>query len=286
MNTLKVGILLAALTGIFIMIGNLVGGQSGMVIAFVIAIVMNFGSYWFSDRIVLAMTKAQPVSEAEAPELYQMMRRLSDRANIPMPKLYVVNDPSPNAFATGRSPAHAAVAVNTGLLAILNEPEVEGVIAHELAHVKHRDTLTMTIAATIAGAITMIAHFAQFAAMFGGGGRDGEGRGNPIALLAMALVAPIAAMVIQLAISRAREYEADRLGAQLAGNPNGLANALLKLERGNQAVPSHTNEAIAPLYIVNPLFGGGMRGLFMTHPPIAERVQRLQAMTSQDLRIA
>jgi len=287
MNTLKVGILLAALTGLFVMIGNMVGGQSGMIIAFIIAIVMNFGSYWFSDKIVLSMTRAKRVSETEAPELYEMVRRLSERASIPAPKLYVINDPSPNAFATGRSPSHAAVAVNTGLLNILNKPEVEGVIAHELAHIRHRDTLTMTIAATVAGAITMIAHFAQFAAFFGGGGRDEEGHGtNPIALLAMAIVAPLAAMIIQLAISRAREYEADRLGAQLAGTPQGLANALLKLERGNQAVPSHTNESIAPLYIVNPLSGGGLTKLFMTHPPIQERVARLQAMTSQDLKIA
>lgn len=287
MNTLKVGILLAALTGLFVLIGNLVGGQSGMIIAFILAVVMNFGTYWFSDKLVLSMTRAQPVSEGEAPELYEMVRRLSQRAEIPVPRLYVVNDPSPNAFATGRNPSHAAVAVNTGLLEILNHAEVEGVIAHELAHIKHRDTLTMTIAATVAGAITMIAHFAQFAAIFGGGGRDEEGNSaNPIALLAMALVAPLAATIIQLAISRAREYEADRLGAQLAGTPSGLANALLKLESGNRVVPSHTSEAVAPLYIVNPLSGGGLTRLFMTHPPIAERVQRLRAMSGAELSLA
>ncbi len=286
MNVLKVGVLLAALTALFVGLGYMFGGQSGMLIAFGIALIMNVGSFWFSDKLVLTMTRAQPISQADSPELYEMVTRLSQRAQIPVPKLYVVNDPSPNAFATGRSPSHSAVAVNTGLLQILDRPEVEGVIAHELAHIKHRDTLTMTIAATVAGAITMIAHFAQFAAFFGGGRSDDGEHMNPIALLAMALLAPLAATVIQLAISRSREFEADRTGAQIAGNSAGLANALLKLERGNASIPHRVSEAVAPLYIVNPLRGGGLAKLFMTHPPIEERVAKLRQMSPAELQIA
>lgn len=284
MNTLKVGFLLAALTALFVWCGNMLGGQSGMVIALVIAIVMNVVSFWFSDKLVLKMTRAQPITPQQAPDLYAMVQRLADRAQLPMPALYVVNDPSPNAFATGRSPQHSAVAVNSGLLDILDRPEVEGVVAHELAHIKNRDTLTMTVVACLAGAITMIAQIAQFAAIFGGGSQnDDEGGGmNIFGLLAMMIVGPLAAMLIQMAISRAREYEADKLGAQIAGTPDGLANALLKLERGAVAIPSHTAAPqTAPLYIVNPLTRmGGLANLFMTHPPIAERVQRLRAMRS------
>ncbi|HVL37867.1 MAG TPA: zinc metalloprotease HtpX [Fimbriimonadaceae bacterium] len=280
MNTLKVGFLLVALTALFIFIGNLIGGQTGVVIAFALALIMNFGSYWYSDKLVLSMTRARPVSPAEAPELHQMVDRLAAKADIPKPKVYVVDDPSPNAFATGRNPAHGAVAVNTGLLNILDRPEVEGVVAHEIAHIKHRDTLTMTVVATIAGAIMMLAQFAQFAAIFGGGHSDEEGRGgNPLVLLLVALVAPIAAMIVQMAISRAREYEADRLGAELAGTPRGLANALLKLDKGAAMIPTHSQQPqTAHLCIVNPLRGAAFSSLFSTHPPVEERVRRLMAL--------
>lgn len=281
MNTLKVGLLLTALTALFIFIGKAVGGQTGVIIAFAVALLMNVGSYWFSDKLVLKMTRAQPVTPEEAPELHAMVDRLSARANIPKPAVYVVHDLSPNAFATGRSPKHAAVAVNTGLIQILNQAEVEGVVAHEIAHIKHRDTLTMTVAATIAGAIMMLANFAQFAAIFGGGRSDEEGGTNPLVLLAIALIAPIGATIIQLAVSRAREFEADRLGAELVGTGSGLSNALLKLERGTAAIPGHASPATAPLYIVNPLAGGGVKNLFMTHPPIAVRVEKLRELESR-----
>jgi heat shock protein HtpX len=280
MNTLKVGVLLTALTVLFVWIGSLIGGAGGAMIAFGLAVVMNVGTYWFSDKLVLKMTKARPVSPAEAPQLHEMVNRLSERAGIPVPALYVVDDPSPNAFATGRSPSHAAVAVNTGLLSILDQREVEGVVAHEIAHIRHRDTLTMTVVATVAGAIMMLATFARFAAIFGSNDEDGP---NPIALLLMAMIAPLAAMVIQMAISRAREYEGDKLGAELAGTPDGLANALLKLDKGSAMIPSHRAEPqTAPLYIVNPLKGGSaIMNLFSTHPPIEKRVAKLRAMAVQ-----
>lgn len=274
MSIFKVGLMLAALTGLFVWCGNMVGGAAGALIAFALAAVMNIGAFWFSDKLVLRMTKAKPLSPEQAPELFAMVERLSQRAGLPTPALYVVEDPTPNAFATGRSPKHAVVAVNTGLLQILDRPEVEGVVAHELAHIKNRDTLTMTVVACIAGAISMIANFAQLSALFGGGDEEGN---NPIGLIVMAIVAPIAALLIQMGISRAREYEADRIGADIAGSPHGLANALLKLERGNDLRPAHVQPATAPLYIVNPLRGGGLAGLFATHPPIAERVRRLQS---------
>lgn len=280
MNTLKVTVLMAALTGIFVLFGQALGGNTGMVIAFGLAVAMNFGAYWFSDKMVLKMTRAVPLDPRRDPHLHRMLEVCAERAGIPKPAFYVVNDPSPNAFATGRSPKHAAVAVNTGLLNMLDEDEVMGVIAHEVAHIKNRDTLTMTVVATIAGAITMLAQFAQFAAIFGGMQRSEDGEGsNPLGLLLMALVAPIAAMIMQLAISRAREFEADKLGARLAGSPDGLAKALLKLERGTSLVPTRTDAAHAPLYIVNPLKGrGGLMKLFMTHPPIEERVAKLRAL--------
>lgn len=280
MNHVKTGLLLAGLTVLLVLLGRWLGGAQGMIIAFVFAIVMNVGSYWFSDKIVLSMYHAQPISEAQAPDLYRMVARLCERANLPMPKLYVIPDPTPNAFATGRDPKHAAVAVNEGLLQILDRDEVEGVIAHELAHVKNRDTLVSTIAATIAGAITMIAHMAQYAAMFGGYGGDRRERdgGNAIALLAMAILAPIAAMILQLAISRSREYEADRVGGQMCGHPLSLASALNKLERGVQARPSHAQPATAHMFIVNPLHGQAFASLFSTHPSTADRVAKLQAL--------
>ena len=279
MNTFKVAILLAALTGLFVIVGKAIGGNSGMVIAFGVAVVMNVGAYWFSDKLALASARAQPVAAGQAPELEEMVQTLASRAGLPVPKLYIVNDPSPNAFATGRNPDHAAIAVNTGLLDILQRDEVMGVLAHEMAHIKSRDTLTMCIVATVAGAITMIANFARFAAFFGGMGRDSDGEGqNIFSLLAMMIVAPFAAMLIQLGISRAREYAADQTGAELAGNPHGLANALLKLERGNEAYPTRTDQVHAPLYIVNPLRGRMFASLFTTHPPVEERVKRLRAL--------
>lgn len=267
--------MLVALTALFLLIGNLIGGTTGVVVAFSLAMALNLGSYWFSDKLVLKMTRARPVDPLQAPELHAMVERLAARAKIPTPRLYVVDDPSPNAFATGRSPEHGVVAVNTGLMQILDRPEVEGVIAHELAHIRHRDTLTMAMVATVAGAVMMLASFARFAAFFGGSDEEGS---NPLALLVVALVAPLAAMLIQMGISRAREYEADRLGAEIAGSPSGLANALLKLERGVEAIPSHTPPQAAHLCIINPLRGGGLASLFSTHPPVAERVRRLRAM--------
>jgi len=277
MNTLKVGALLAALTALFVAMGSWVGGPAGAAVALVFALVMNVATYWFSDRLVIAMTRAQPVSPSEAPELHAMVDRLSMLAGIPKPALYIVPDSSPNAFATGRDPKHAAVAVNEGLLRILERPEVEGVIAHEIAHIKNRDTLTMTVVATVVGAIMMIANIAQFAAIFGQSDEDAP---SPLALLAMALVAPFAATILQLAISRAREYEADRTGALLAGTPRGLANALLKLERGAAALPSHLPPQTAHLCIVNPLagVGGFVAALFRTHPPVEDRVRKLMEL--------
>lgn len=287
MNTLKVGLMLTVLTAILVGIGQLIGGASGALIALVLAVVMNMGAFWFSDKLVLSMTRARPVSRAEAPDLHRMVETLAERAGIPTPALYVVDDPSPNAFATGRSPERGVVAVNTGLLNILSPREVEGVIAHEIAHIRHRDTLTMAIVATIAGAIMNLANFAQFAAMFGFGRSDDSEGSNPLVLLLVAVFAPFAAMLVQFGISRAREYEADALGARLAGSPDGLANALLKLHRGAEMIPSRTaSPQTAHLCIVNPFAGaGGIAKLFSTHPPVAERVKRLEAMRGQ-LRVA
>ena len=278
MNTLKTVALLTFLTVLLVFVGGAIGGQSGMIIAFGMALVMNFVSYWFSDKIVLAMYRAQQVTEAQAPELHAMVRRLTQKAGLPMPKVYIIPDASLNAFATGRNPANGVVAVTEGIMRALDREELEGVLAHELAHIKHRDILTGTIVATIAGAISMLAQMAHWALLFGGGSRrdDDEG-GSPVAGLVMMIVAPIAAMLVQMAISRTREYEADRGGASIAGNPYGLANALLKLERGAQVVPMQdAKPATAHMFIVNPLSGGGIMNLFSTHPPIAERVKRLR----------
>lgn len=283
MNHIKTGLLLAGLTALLVVFGRLLGGMNGMVIAFAIALVMNAGAYWFSDRIVLSMYRAQPVTPEEAPELYRMVERLAKRAGLPMPQLYVIPDPTPNAFATGRDPKHSAVAVNEGLLRILAEPEVEGVVAHELAHIKNRDTLISTVAATIAGAVTMLAHMAQFAAIFGGmGGRDDEeGGSNPLALLVMAIVAPIAAMILQLAISRSREYLADRIGSEICGRPLALAAALRKLEAAAGVHPMHAQPATAHMFIVNPLRGQAFASLFSTHPSTEDRVSRLEALARE-----
>jgi heat shock protein HtpX len=280
MNTLKVGVLLAGLTALFLAIGNAMGGQTGMVIAGALALAMNFGTYWFSDKIVLKAVRGQELTPEQAPELFAMTQRLAERAQMPMPRLWLVADMSPNAFATGRSPKHGVVAVNQGLLNMLDKREVEGVIAHELAHIANRDTLTMAITASIAGAIGMIANMVQFAAMFGGlGGNSDEEGMSPIAALALAFVAPLMAMVIQMAISRAREYEADKFAARLVGTGEGLSSALMKLERGAAAVPSHMPASAAHMCIVNPLMGG-LGKLLSTHPPIQERVRRLRELES------
>ncbi len=280
MNTLKTVVLLTFLTVLLVFAGAAIGGRNGMVIAFVMALVMNFVSYWFSDKIVLAMYKAQPVTEAQAPDLYAMVRRLTQKAGLPMPKVYIIPDESMNAFATGRNPEHGVVAVTEGIMRALEREELEGVIAHELAHIKNRDILTGTIVATIAGAISMLAQMAHWAMLFGGGRRDDSDEGgSPVVALVMMIVAPIAAMLVQMAISRTREYEADKGGAAIAGNPYGLANALLKLERGAQEVPlQDAKPATAHMFIVNPLTGGGLMRLFSTHPPIAERVKRLKEL--------
>jgi heat shock protein HtpX len=281
-NLFKTAVLLAALTSLVVLIGQAIGGQQGMLIAFVLAIVMNFGSYWFSDRIVLAMYGAQPIEEAQAPGLYQMVRRLTTKAGIPMPRVYLIPNDTPNAFATGRNPQHAAVAVTEGIMRMLDDEELEGVLAHELSHVRNRDTLIMTIAATLAGVITYLAHMAQWAAMFGGGRRDNEegSSGGVLGAVLLAILAPIAAMLIQLAISRSREFQADATGAQLAGRPWGLAKALEKLETASQVAPLGATPATAHLFIVNPLRGAGLMALFSTHPPIEERIARLRAMAT------
>lgn len=281
-NMFKTALLLMILTAMLVLIGGAFGGQQGMLIAFMLALAMNFFSYWFSDRIVLAMYGAQPVTEAQAPGLHAIVRRLTTRAGIPMPRVYLIPADTPNAFATGRNPQHAAVAVTEGIMRILDDEELEGVLAHELAHVTNRDVLISTMAATLAGAVTYLAHMAQWAAMFGGGrNEDDEGGSNPFALILMAILAPIAAMLVQLAVSRAREYQADTSGAKLAGRSWGLAKALEKLQMAQQVVPMEANPATAHLFIVNPLSGGGLTKLFSTHPPLEERVERLMAMKNE-----
>lgn len=282
-NMLKTTILLASLTGILILVGQLVGGTQGMVIAFLFAIILNFGSYWYSDKIVLKMYRAQEVTAAEHPQLYGIVQKLAMRANLPMPKVYIVNTSMPNAFATGRDPQHAAVAATTGILNLLTDEELEGVLAHELAHVKNRDTLISAVAATIAGVITMLAAWARWAAIFGGfGGRDGEGN-NIIGFIALAILAPLAATIIQLAISRSREFAADAEGARISQKPWALANALEKLEYGSANYRERrgdvqASENTAHMFIVNPLKGSTLMNLFRTHPATEERIRRLRAM--------
>jgi heat shock protein HtpX len=280
MNTAKTVALMTLMTVGFVLLGQYLGGQQGMIMALVLAAAMNMTAYWFSDKIALMSYRAQQVSEAEAPELHAMVRGLATRAGLPMPKVYVIPSASPNAFATGRNPAHAAVAVTDGIMRLLNRQELEGVIAHELGHVRNRDILIGSIVATLAGAVTMLARMASFGAMFGGyGNRDREGGGNAIGLLAMAILAPIAALVVQMWISRTREYQADATGAAIAGTPLGLAGALEKLEAGAQRVPiPNANPSSAHMFIVNPLSGKSLMSMFSTHPPIAERVSRLRAM--------
>jgi heat shock protein HtpX len=280
-NTIKTTLLLGLLTGLILVIGRYLGGSQGIVIAFVFAAVMNFGAYWFSDKMVLRMYSAQPVDEAQAPELYRIVRNLVMKNQMPMPKIYIIPTDAPNAFATGRNPQNAAVAVTEGILRLLRPEELEGVLAHELAHVRNRDTLTSTIAATLAGAIMMLADLLRWSTIFGGMQGDQRDRGGGIfGLLAMTILAPLAATLIQLAISRSREFEADATGAHLVHNPFGLASALEKLETANQQMPMPATPQTAHLFIVNPLSGSTFARLFSTHPPLEERIRRLRAMTS------
>jgi heat shock protein HtpX len=279
-NVLRTTVLLAALTALFLVIGGAIGGNQGLFVAFVFALLMNFASYWFSDKIVLSIYGAREVSLNEAPDLYRLVQRLAQRAGIPMPRVYIIPSDAPNAFATGRNPQHGAVAVTEGILRTLDTDELAGVLAHELGHIRNRDTLIMTVAATLAGAITMLAHMAQWGAIFGFGRRDEDdsGGGGMLSLLFMAILAPIAATLIQLAISRSREYFADSTGAAIAGAPSGLARALEKLHYASQRLPMDANPATAHLFIVNPLTGGSLMNLFSTHPPIEERIRRLRRM--------
>lgn len=276
-NLMKTAILMAAITGLFMAIGSVMGGQSGMMIALAIAIAMNFFSYWFSDKMVLKMYNAREVDETTAPQFYRMVRELAERAQLPMPRVYIIDEQAPNAFATGRNPQNAAVAATTGIMRVLSERELRGVMAHELAHVKHRDILISTISATMAGAISMLANFAMIF-----GGRDSEGRpANPIVGILVMLLAPLAASLIQMAISRSREFEADRGGAEISGDPRALASALEKIHAYARGIPMAAAERhpeTAQMMIMNPLSGGGLRGLFSTHPATEERVQRLLAM--------
>ncbi len=276
-NQLKTTALLAVMTVFIMMIGRVLGGTSGMVVALVIAGGMNFFSYWYSDKLVLKMYKAEEVSSSQAPELYEIVRALAERADIPMPKVYIIPDQSPNAFATGRNPQNAVVAVTDGLLNLMDRDEIAGVVAHELGHVKNRDILIGTIAATMAGAIMMIANMAKWAAIFGVG-RDDEDGGGFIELIIMSIIAPVAAMLIQMAISRSREYLADSTAAKLTGNPNGLSSALEKLGGYSKQIPMDANANTAHMFIVNPLSGKSMMNLFSTHPPIEERVARLRRL--------
>lgn len=285
MNFFRTALLLAALTGFFLVVGYVLGGQSGLVLALFVALAMNAFAYWNSDRMVLRMANAHEVGPDQAPQLFGIVRQLAQRAGLPMPRVYLIDEDQPNAFATGRSPDHAAVAATTGLLRNLSREEITGVIAHELGHVKNRDTLTMTVAATLSGAIGMLASFGGLM----GGGRDSDGRPlvSPVAAIAAMFLAPLAASLVQMAISRSREFEADRMGAEISGQPLWLASALARLDAGTHQIPNQAaeaNPATAHLYIANPLSAGGLHGLFSTHPPMEERIARLQAMAGQTTR--
>lgn len=281
-NTFKTAFLLTALTLLLLMIGRAFGGQNGMAIALVLAVVMNFIAYFFSDKITLATYRAQPVTREQLPRVYSVVERLTQKIGIPMPKIYVIPSESPNAFATGRNPRHASVAVTQGILNLLNDEELEGVLAHELGHVNNRDILISSIAATIAGAITMLANMGKWAMIFGGfGGRDDRDRGGGLAALFMLIVAPIAAMLIQLAVSRSREYQADASGAHYTGNPYALASALKKLDAYSRRLPMAASPSTAHLFIVQPLLGVNVGSLFSTHPPIAKRIERLTGQPAE-----
>jgi heat shock protein HtpX len=279
MNGFKTFLLMLILTLIFVFVGSAIGGRSGVVYAFIFAALMNFGAYWFSDKIVLRMYRAKEVSQGEAPELYGIVAELTSKASLPMPKVYIMENDTPNAFATGRNPEHAAVAVTTGIMRMLSKEELRGVIGHELSHIRHRDILISTIAATMAGAIAMLARMAQFGAMFGGGRSDEEGGrgGNFLTVLIFSIVGSFAAMLIQMAISRSREYLADEGGAHLS-HPLSLAKALGKLDTAAKRIPMQASPSTAHMFIVNPLTGGGVLSLFSTHPPIQERIARLEEM--------
>jgi heat shock protein HtpX len=284
-NTFKTAFLLTALTLLLMMIGRAFGGQNGMAIALAIAVVMNFIAYFFSDKIALATYRAQPVTREQQPRVYDVVERLTQKIGIPMPKMYVIPSESPNAFATGRNPQHASVAVTHGILNLLNDEELEGVIAHELGHVHNRDILISSIAATLAGAITMLANMGKWAMIFGGfGGRDERDRGGGLAALFMLIVAPIAAMLIQLAVSRSREYQADASGAHYTGNPYALASALRKLDTYSRRIPMVASPSTAHLFIIQPLLGVNLGSLFSTHPPIAKRIERLTGQPAEFLQ--
>ncbi|MBE2280507.1 MAG: zinc metalloprotease HtpX [Ignavibacteriaceae bacterium] len=279
-NSLKTVFFMTLLTVLLVLAGNLIGGQMGMIFALVLAIAMNFGSYWFSDKIVLKMYRAQEIDRSSAPQLFDMVAELAQRASLPMPRIYVINDQTPNAFATGRNPDHAAVAVTTGITRLLTTEELAGVMAHELAHIKNRDILIGTIAATFAGAITLLANMAQWALIFGGRSSDDD-NGGIIGSLLMIFLAPIAATLVQMAVSRSREYVADADGAKIARNPLALASALGKLSQMNAIKPvDHATPNTAHMFIVSPLLGGGLAKLFSTHPPIEERISRLKAIAN------
>jgi heat shock protein HtpX len=277
-NTFKTIFLLGTLTGLLVVFGNYFGGTQGMMIAFLFALLMNVGAYWFSDKIVLRMYRARQVTEAEAPELVSLVRSLSQRARLPMPKVWIVPSPAPNAFATGRNPEHAAVAVTEGLLQIMNRDQLEGVLAHELGHITNRDTLISAVAATLAGVIMMLANMARWAAFFGGGRDDEDRGGGVVGLLVMAILAPIAALLIQTAISRTREFVADATAAHLTKKPLALASALERLQMAAERIPLDANPATSHLFIVNPLSGRSLLRLFSTHPSVEERVKRLRAI--------
>ncbi len=279
MNTAKTVLLMTLVMVLLLLVGQLLGGTQGMTLALVFSLVLNFVAYWFSDKIVLKMYRARPVTEAEEPRLFSLIQRLSTQAQLPMPKVYVIPSQTPNAFATGRNPNHAAVAVTEGIIKLLSEDELEGVLGHELAHVKHRDILTGTIVATLVGTITFVARMAGWSMLFFGGGRDDRRGSSGLAELFLIIVAPIAAVLIQLAISRSREYTADERGSKICNKPLSLANALRKLERGVERIPMESaNPASAHLFIVNPLRGGGILSLFSTHPPIEARIERLEKL--------
>jgi heat shock protein HtpX len=282
-NQFKVTVLLAAMTALIVMAGQIMGGAGGMIVALILAAGMNFFSYWFSDKIVLRMYKAREATPDEAPQVYETVKRLAGRAGLPVPKIYIIPEESPNAFATGRNPEHAVIAVTEGLLRLMSEKEVEGVLAHELAHIKNRDILVGSIAATLAGAIMVIASMARWAAIFGGSRRDDEnGGGGIIGLVVMSIIAPLAAMIIQMAISRSREYMADATGAGFAGNPKGLAGALEKLGAYSGRLPMDANPSTAHMFIVNPLSGRSLMSLFSTHPPLEDRIRRLTGISTEN----